>query len=149
VSEPPTGKGFHPASPVLRVRNLAASLEYYVTRLGFRVDWEAAAGSASVSRDRCHLMLSEGDQGHPGAWVWIGVADVEPLHAEYVAAGVIIRHPPTNYPWALEMQVLDPDGNVLRLGSDRLTGVPHGEWLDMHGVAWAQAPDGGWRRVAP
>jgi hypothetical protein len=26
--------------------------------------------------------------------------------------------PPTNFPWALEMQVKDPDGNVLRIGSE-------------------------------
>jgi hypothetical protein len=26
--------------------------------------------------------------------------------------------PPTNFPWALEMHVEDPDGNVLRLGSE-------------------------------
>ncbi len=32
--------------------------------------------------------------------------------------GVGIRLPPTNYSWALEMQVEDPDGNVLRLGSE-------------------------------
>jgi hypothetical protein len=26
---------------------------------------------------------------------------------------------PTKYPWALEMQLEDPDGNVLRIGSER------------------------------
>jgi len=31
---------------------------------------------------------------------------------------VIIRSEPANLPWALEMQVEDPDGNVLRFGSD-------------------------------
>jgi hypothetical protein len=34
------------------------------------------------------------------------------------ARGVAIRLPPTNYPWALEMQIEDSDGNVLRLGSE-------------------------------
>jgi len=53
-----------------------------------------------------------------GAGVWIGVGDVERLHEEHQARGVKIRPPPTNYPWALEMHVEDPDGNVLRLGSD-------------------------------
>lgn len=32
--------------------------------------------------------------------------------------GVPVRMPPTNYPWALEMHLEDPDGNVLRLGSE-------------------------------
>lgn len=47
-----------------------------------------------------------------------------------------IRHPPTNYSWALEMQVEDLDGNILRLGSDPRAGEPDGEWLDMYGNRW-------------
>jgi hypothetical protein len=46
------------------------------------------------------------------------VEDAEKLHAEYKARGVKIRMPPTNHSWALEFQVEDPDGNVLRLGSE-------------------------------
>ena len=44
--------------------------------------------------------------------------DVEKLHEEYQLRGVAIRLPPTNFPWALEMQIEDPDGNVLRIGSE-------------------------------
>ena len=32
-----------------------------------------------VSRDDAGIYLSEGDQGHPGTWVWIGVEDVASL----------------------------------------------------------------------
>jgi len=46
------------------------------------------------------------------------VEDAEKLHEESKARGVAIRMPPTNYSWALEMHVEDPDGNVLRLGSE-------------------------------
>jgi predicted enzyme related to lactoylglutathione lyase len=46
------------------------------------------------------------------------VEDVEKLHEQYKALGLTIRLPPTNFPWALEMQVEDPDGNVLRFGSE-------------------------------
>lgn len=52
------------------------------------------------------------------AWAWIGVDDAERLYQEYNTNGAKIRLPPTNYSWALEMQVEDLDGNVLRLGSD-------------------------------
>jgi len=68
--------------------------------------------------------------------VWIGVEDVDALMHEYRASGAKIRHPPTNYPWACEMQVEDLDGNVLRLGSDTKKDEPFGEWLDMHGKIW-------------
>jgi hypothetical protein len=71
-----------------------------------------------VSRDRCGILLSEGDQGHPGSWTWIGVGDAAALHEELRASGAKIRHPHTNRFWAYEMQVEDLDGNVLRLGSE-------------------------------
>jgi len=61
----------------------------------------------------------------------------------------MVRHPPTNYPWALEMQVEDPDGNVLRIGSEPKAGEPYGEWLDMNGVRWLKLPDGSYQRIEP
>ena len=45
------------------------------------------------------------------------------------------------------MQVEDPDGNVLRIGSDPKKDVPVGEWLDMRGRRWIKSPDGGWTQV--
>ena len=83
------------------------------------------------------IFLSEGEQGNPGAWVWIGVEDVESLHEDLRKQGARIRHPPANYEWAYEMQVEDLDGNVLRIGSDPKKDQPIREWLDMHGVRWA------------
>ncbi len=137
---------FGGVNPVFRVANAAASRDYYVNALGFKVDWEHPY-VVSVSRDRCGIFLSEGDQGHPGAWVWIGVEDCAALCEELRAKGAKIRHPPTNYPWALEMQVEDLDGNVLRIGSDSIKGEPEGEWLDMYGQRWQRQPDGSSRRV--
>jgi hypothetical protein len=51
-------------------------------------------------------------------WIWIGVQDVRALHSQYVHSGAKIRNPPNNFEWALEMQIEDLDGNVLRIGSD-------------------------------
>lgn len=138
---------FGGAAPIFRVASLSASLEYYVTVLGFIIDWEDSDNIASVSRDRCCIFLCEGDQGHAGSWVWIGVGDVEMLFEQLRAKGARVRHPPTNYTWAYEMQVEDLDGNVLRLGAESLKDRPLGEWLDMHGDAWVMAPGGGWTRV--
>jgi catechol 2,3-dioxygenase-like lactoylglutathione lyase family enzyme len=106
--------------PILRVDSVEASIRYYVGVLGFKVDWggEDGSGFASVSRDRRAIMLSQGEQGQPGTWLWIGVEDIEPLFAEYSAKGVKFRERPTNYPWAYEMKIEDPDGHVLRFGSE-------------------------------
>jgi catechol 2,3-dioxygenase-like lactoylglutathione lyase family enzyme len=124
------------------VRSVAGSIDYYVQKLGFKVDWRAPI-FASVSRGRCHIFLSEGDQGNTGGWVWIGVEDADALFDEYRASGAKIRHAPTNYDWAYEMQVEDPDGNVLRMGSDQKQDQPVGEWLDMQGRRWKFA-SGDW-----
>jgi catechol 2,3-dioxygenase-like lactoylglutathione lyase family enzyme len=66
---------FHGVTPVLRVNDLEASLDYYVGVLGFKMNWRDDDGNsfASVSRGQCHLFLSVDDQGNPGSWMWIGV----------------------------------------------------------------------------
>jgi len=141
---------FGRVTPVLRVNDLAASLDYYGRVLAFRVNWQDDDGNsfASVTRDDCHLFLTVGDQGHAGSWVWVGVSDADALHEELLAKGARVRHPPANYPWgSRELHVEDPDGNVLRFGSDNKPGEPMGEWLDMRGIRWRLNPEGGWTQV--
>lgn len=145
--ERPKAVQFGGVNPIFRVSDLAASLDYYVRVLGFRIEWEFTGVIASVVREKVAIFLSEGDQGNPGSWVWIGVGDVEQVHAEFRQSGAIIRQAPTNFPWALEMQVADPDGNVLRLGSEPLENRPIGEWLDMYGQRWKRTRDGGWTQA--
>lgn len=127
---------FHSPSPILRVKNLETSIEYYTKRLGFVLDWHDPEILASVSRDQCQIMLAEGDQGNCGSWVWIGIADTTTLFEEFKKTGAIIRHLPANYWWAYEMQVADPDGNVIRFGSESKKDIPFGNWLDMYGNIW-------------
>jgi catechol 2,3-dioxygenase-like lactoylglutathione lyase family enzyme len=144
------GMPFGGVNPILPVHDVSVSIAYYVRTLGFKLDWHVEeSGFASVSRGRCHLFLCEGDQGHFGTWVWIGVEDAEAVFNEFHSKGARVRHPPTNYPWALEMQIGDPDGNVLRIGSDPKRDQPWGEWLDMRGTRWAMSPNGNWIRVEP
>jgi predicted lactoylglutathione lyase len=134
-------------NPIFRVRNLAASIEYYTKKLGFKLNWRASEDFANVARGRCSIFLCEGDQGNFGTWLWVGVTDADALYEEYRASGAKIRHPPTNYQWAYEMQIEDLDGNILRLGSEPKEGQPIGDWLDMRGDTWTRTPEGGWTRV--
>jgi predicted enzyme related to lactoylglutathione lyase len=109
---------FEHANPILRVADLQRTLRYYVDVLGFtNAEW-GGDDFTCVGRDGAGIYLCEGDQGQAGTWVWIGVSDVETLHEEYREKGATILHPPENFPWALEMKVGDPDGHVLRFGSD-------------------------------
>ena len=97
---------------------MAESLAHYVGVLGFTNAAWGDGGFTCVSRDGASIYLCQGDQGQPGTWVWIGVDDVEALHRELVERGATIRSKPQKFPWALEMAVSDPDGHVLRFGSD-------------------------------
>jgi catechol 2,3-dioxygenase-like lactoylglutathione lyase family enzyme len=104
--------------PILRVEDMGRSVRYYVDVLGFReADW-GTDDFTYVGLDGRGLYLCRGAQGRGGAWVWVGVDDVRELHRIYRERGAIIRGEPVNRPWALEMQVEDPDGNVLRFGSE-------------------------------
>jgi catechol 2,3-dioxygenase-like lactoylglutathione lyase family enzyme len=109
---------FECIDPILRVEDMARSVRYYVDVLGFT---EAPWGTAEfsyVGHGNRGIYLCRAGQGHVGGWVWIGVGDVRALHRLYRERGAIIRREPKIEPWALEMQIEDPDGNVLRFGSD-------------------------------
>ena len=112
--------------PILNVKNVSASIRYYVDVLGFKVDWGDGDTSTmvSVSRNGRAIMLCQEAQGQPGTWIWIGVEDIEPLFDDYAAKGVTFRQEPTDYPWACEMRIEEPDGHVLRFGSDPRTDRP-------------------------
>ncbi|MGI9076014.1 MAG: DUF3303 family protein [Gemmatimonadaceae bacterium] len=115
---------FEGAEPILSVRDMAVSVRYYVEVLGFKsADW-GTDDFTTVTRDAAGIYLCQGNQGRSGTWAWIGVEDVGLLYDEYQASGAKIRQEPTNYPWAYEMKVEDPDGHVLRFGSQPRADLP-------------------------
>lgn len=110
-------------TPVLHVRDVAASAAFYAERLGFSVDFlhGAPAFYGAVSRDGAVLHLR-----HVGApnfaelaarepfliLATIQVANVKALFAEVEARGAPIAHPLTRQAWGgLDFYVSDPDGN--------------------------------------
>ena len=113
-------------NPILLVQDIKVSLDYYVRVLGFEeAEWVTDESAfALVLRDGFGIYLSENPEQRSRAYVWIGVEDVVPLHQAFMAAGAKIDAPPTNYSWALEMVVADPDGHILRIGSEPLEGIP-------------------------
>lgn len=109
---------FERSQPILRVEDMQRALHFYLGKLGFKKAEWSTNDFAGIERDGASMYLCRGAQGKGGAWVWLGVEDARKLHEQLKAAGVKIILPPTNYQWALEFQVEDPDGNVLRLGSE-------------------------------
>ena len=105
--------------PILSVKDMNASRHFYKDILGFE---EAVWGTddfTSVNRDNAGIYLCKGGQGNPGTWLWLGFdGDIFQLHDQLKAKGVAIQQAPVNYSWALEMHIEDPDGHVLRFGTD-------------------------------
>ncbi|MBB6429070.1 glyoxalase superfamily protein [Algisphaera agarilytica] len=115
-------------TPILNVKDVEASLDYYVDKLGFTKQWVWGdpIGFASVKRGEVTLFLCLGGQGQPGMWMSLWVDDVDAMYAEYQKRGVIIKQAPHNFPWGCrEMNVADPDGHRFRVSSSS-TGEPDG-----------------------
>ena len=103
------------AIPVLRVADAEAAAVWY-GRLGFTQEWvhrfePGMPAFVSVARGRARLFLSEhtGD-ARPDTLVYLRVDVVEEIAAEF---GV----PVEEAPWAREIELRDPDGNRLRVGT--------------------------------
>jgi catechol 2,3-dioxygenase-like lactoylglutathione lyase family enzyme len=121
---------FESAQPILRVSDMAAAVRYYTELLGFvNAEW-GSDDFTSVSRDGAAIYLCRGSQGQSGTWVWVGVENVGALYQEYIQSGARVRQPPRNYPWALEIHVEDPDGHILRFGSEPMTDRAFDDWED-------------------
>ena len=105
--------------PILSVKDMNASRPFYKDILGFEeADW-GTDDFTSMNRDNSGIYLCRGGQGNPGTWLWIGFdGDIFQLHDQLKAKGVTIKQPPVNYSWALEMHIEDPDGHILRFGTD-------------------------------
>lgn len=101
--------------PVLPVRDLERSIEFFQRTLGFDLQWKTPE-VCSIARDGCSIMLQRRSDGSR-ATVWIGL-DGHSLYAKLAECGATILQPPTKQPWAYEMKIADPDGNTLWFGAD-------------------------------
>lgn len=116
----PDGAGRSPRQientiPVLGVRELERSIAFFKDVLGFEVEWRADS-TCSVGRDGCSIMLQIHEEPRPTT-IWIGL-DGDALFPRIQQSGAMILQLPTNTPWAYEMRIADPDGNILWLGAE-------------------------------
>ena len=119
----PNDLSFKHATPILDVKSVEDSIDYYISKLGFTRDWDWPDDSedktfGSVTNGEVTLFLAETAGPIKPAWVFYEVNDADSVHAAYRDAGVKIREAPGDKPWGMrEFLAEDPDGNVLRIAS--------------------------------
>jgi predicted lactoylglutathione lyase len=109
-----SGRRIENTIPVLPVRDLDRSVEFFWRTLGFDLEWKTSE-ICSVARDGCSIMLQRSIEGSR-ATVWIGLED-DSLYSKLMESGATIIQGPTKQRWAYEMKVADLDGNTLWLGT--------------------------------
>jgi catechol 2,3-dioxygenase-like lactoylglutathione lyase family enzyme len=117
--------------PILPVKDVRAALRNYKS-LGFTADVYEADGTAIygfLQREGLELHLNlfrELDPQANTSAVYFYVADPDSIYKEWQEACVEGRlDPPEAKPWGMrEMAYVDPDGNLLRIGSPLTGTVP-------------------------
>jgi len=116
---------FRAATPILFVRDVAASAEFFRDRLGFQVDFLYGQppfyGSVSRGGACLHLRFvhepnfAELAAREPSLIVaTVEVSDVRALFEVLEPRGVEFPQTPTDQPWGgTDFHVRDPDGNVI------------------------------------
>ena len=112
------------AMPILQVRDVAASAEFY-GRLGFTASlWGEPPDFAIMKRGGVTLGLDRARDGTVPVNQWwaayLYTDDVEALRKDFAAAGLepTEMHHPTEY-GCDDFDVIDPDGHRIAFGQDR------------------------------
>lgn len=110
------------------VANVERSVEFYIERLGFTLDFQKPPAFANISLGPLQLLLSgpgasgsrpmpDGTPQEPGGWnrIVLRVSDL-PSHIESLkAAGIRFRNEMEVGPGGKQIQIEDPDGNPIEL----------------------------------
>lgn len=119
---------FPGAVPEIPVSDVDRAAEYYVSKLGFSLDWGGEEGGiAGISNGQCRMFLTNGafrqHYGNTGpVLIWLNldsIEDVDQLHEQWKVNNARVVSPPASKPWGLrEFTVADIDGNLLRVFYD-------------------------------
>ena len=111
-----------------QVADVARSIAFYTSRLGFKLDRQNPPAFAQVPTSGLKLILSgpgasgsrpmpDGHQQKPGGWnrVILQVADLPARIAELKKEGLEFRNEMESGPGGRQIQIEDPDGNPIEL----------------------------------
>ena len=111
-----------------QVKDVARSVTFYTSHLGFTLEHQQLPAFASVSLGDAQILLSgpqasgsrpmpNGDQQEPGGWnrVVLRVNDLAAFIETLKKAGVHFRNEMETGPGGKQIQIEDPDGNPIEL----------------------------------
>jgi glyoxylase I family protein len=111
-----------------QVKDVARSVTFYTTHLGFRVAHQQLPAFASVSFGEAQILLSgpeasgsrpmpSGQRQEPGGWnrVVLRVNDLQTFIETLESAGLHFRNDMETGPGGKQIQIEDPDGNPIEL----------------------------------
>jgi catechol 2,3-dioxygenase-like lactoylglutathione lyase family enzyme len=130
VRREPAGRDavFRFSVPVLRVRDVAATVSWYRRHLGFHSEAFPEQGShefAILERDGVQLLVRreygeprQRDAAHSGwdLYIWVDGVDLARLQASIALSGEVVRPLSPMGSSMAEFEVRDPDGYVLCIG---------------------------------
>lgn len=109
---------------VLAVKNLAKSVEFYKTKLGFSTHWEDGIGWHQLYRDACVVMLGECEHDRSAFetrnhsyFAYRDVQNIDELYNELESKGVEMLSKPEDKPWGQrEFGIRTIDGHRMMFG---------------------------------
>jgi catechol 2,3-dioxygenase-like lactoylglutathione lyase family enzyme len=107
----------------LPVANWERSRDWYVGRLGLRLEFEIPERSTAAVQDEdgFTLFLQQSDKAlqPAGVALYFSSVDVEATYDKLAAAGLAFIHPPQRTFWGYGAELVDPDGYAIRLWDQR------------------------------
>ena len=109
---------------VLAVKDLAKSVDYYKSKLGFETIWHDGAGWHCLGRAGFEVMLGECSDDRSAFelenhsyFAYVNLEGVDELHTEFASKGVSITHRIESKPWGQrEFGITTIDGHRIMFG---------------------------------
>jgi catechol 2,3-dioxygenase-like lactoylglutathione lyase family enzyme len=107
----------------ITVSNLDRSRAWYVGTLGLAIEFEIPDRRTVAMGDRngFAIFLQEATSGASpnGCALWFQVDDVDVTFSQWTARGIAFAHGPRKTFWGYGVELVDPDGYLVRLWDER------------------------------
>lgn len=109
-------------SPQLLVADIGTSIEFYIQKIGFELDFRYEDFYAGIIKDGYSIHLKLGSPSleerqhklkHDDLDIVFSIEDVETLYNDFVNKGIQITQPLCKRPYGKEFYIADPDGYIL------------------------------------